>query len=116
MEKGEASRSSVSLERGSRGKTFLCGRLGISGLLDDLQFKQVSEQDGLVAFTAAPAKSKGTAEDVFVGGMSLYSYVQFGSACVSHTLRVKAFPASIGVGFLGLQQDDLGLQADDLCQ
>ena len=35
--------------------------------------------------------------------------------CQSHT-KWKALPASIGLGFLGLQQDDLGLQTDHLCQ
>src|SRR6266545_2967749 len=40
------------------------GRLGISGLRHHLQFEQVGEQDGLVAFAAASTESEGTAEDV----------------------------------------------------
>jgi len=45
--KGESSRSSGLFRKGvPGGKTFLCGRLGISGLRHHLQFEEVGEQDG----------------------------------------------------------------------
>ena len=64
MWKGRAVVVVVSLERGFQGETFLCGRLGISGLRHHLQFQQVREQDRLVAFAATPTESERTAENV----------------------------------------------------
>jgi hypothetical protein len=55
-------------------------------------------------------------EFLFVGGVSRRSYPQIGGACVSYTLGGRRSPASIGVVSLGLQQDDLGLQTDHLCE
>ena len=44
--------------------TLLWGRLGISGLRQHLQFQEIGEHDGLVAFRAATAEPYGMAEDV----------------------------------------------------
>src|ERR1700694_75190 len=52
----------------------------------------------------------------FVGGMSTRSCRKFGNACVSHTPCESRSPLSIWVRFLGLEQDDLGLQTDHLCE
>jgi len=54
----------VSLERGFQGESFLCGRLGISGLRHHLQFEQVGEQDGLFTFSAVAAEAQGSGKNV----------------------------------------------------
>ncbi len=64
MGKGKAAAVVVSLERGFQGENLSLWTAGDSGLVDHLQFQQVGEQDGLVAFTAASAESKGTAVNV----------------------------------------------------
>jgi hypothetical protein len=70
----------VSLQGGSRGKTFLCGRLGISGLRHHLQFEQVGEQDGLLTLSAVAAEAQGTAENV----------VLFTTSCANLSLAAEA--------------------------
>jgi len=52
------------LGREVRRETLLWGRLGISGLRQHLQFQEIGEHDGLVAFRARTAQPYRMAEDV----------------------------------------------------
>src|SRR5260221_1401807 len=75
---------------GSRGKTFLCGRLGITGdwgLRQYLQFKQLGEQDGFVARTALAAQTERAAEEVVLCTTSVADHAFAAHAALVHGVR-----------------------------
>lgn len=61
----------VSLERGFQGENLSLWTAGDWGLGHHLQFEELRDEDWLVTFSAATAKSDGTAEDVAFGAASL---------------------------------------------
>jgi hypothetical protein len=76
-----------SLERGFQGENLSVdewGLLGDWGLRQYLQFKQLGEQDGFVAFAAASAESQGAAEEVVLCTTSVADHAFAAHAALVH--------------------------------
>lgn len=62
-----------------------------------------------------PYAEIGIRQNLSVVRQSILDLSSKGHVLVTY-LNARRSPASIGVGFVGLQQDDLGLQTDHLCE